>query len=167
MESKNLFDEFADSIPIDDAGAHCYEKSCEYFAVFGNQIVDCGANVFCTLESPAVTIYEGRLDSFLLEKIEGAICAVYKVDGTGSPAVPTGSVLVRLADGERIDEFRDELEAVGYQLESDLSYAPQAGWVRPKSGRIADSIRDLQGLKKLPRVVHCELQMVQVAEKKN
>ena len=167
MESKNLFDEFADSIPIDDAGAHRYEKSCEYFAIFGNQIVDCGANVLCMLESPTVTIYEGMLDSLLLEKIEGAICAVYQVDGTGPPVVPTGAVLVRLADGERIDEFRDELAAVGYELESALSYAPQAGWVRPKNGKIADSLRDLESLKKLPRVVHCELQMVQAAEKKS
>jgi hypothetical protein len=67
------------------------------------------------------------------------------------PTGPTGRVLVRFAAGDRIDAHQEELQAVGYELDAPLGFAPQAGYVRPAGG---DS--GLDRLRAIPGVEHVE-----------
>lgn len=165
MEGKTLFDDFPISIPIDQSASHCYLKSNEMFAVIGDGRIE-HRDVYCVLENPRVTIYRGQPDHELMQNFDHAISPVYQVDGKGPPVVPTGSVLVRIAESSHIEEFREELDSAGYQLDSALAYAPHAGWAIAKTGKLLDAITSLENLRKNEGVVHCELQMVQPSEKK-
>jgi hypothetical protein len=85
---------------------------------------------------------------------------VYRASPGGALAVPTGRVFVRFRDGERVEGHRDDLSAAGYVLESVPAYAPQAGWLRPTSARVADALTNLDRLRELPGVKHVEPQLV-------
>ena len=95
-----------------------------------------------------------------------AVTPVYGLGGQGPPAVPTGRVLVRFADGLRIEDRRDQLEAAGYALQEPLAYAPQAGWVQAASGGAAAALRGLSRLAALPDVAHVEPQMLMPATRR-
>jgi hypothetical protein len=89
-----------------------------------------------------------------------AVVPVYRRGDGGGVVVPTGRVLVRFPDGDAADAHRDELAAAGYYLEEVLGYAPQAGWVRATSGRIADTLGHLDRLEGVPGIENVEVQMV-------
>ncbi|HEX2043192.1 MAG TPA: hypothetical protein VHF24_11205 [Acidimicrobiales bacterium] len=89
-----------------------------------------------------------------------AVVPVYRRGDGGGVVVPTGRVLVRFPDGDSADAHRDELAAAGYYLEEVLGYAPQAGWVRATSGRIADTLGHLDRLEGVPGIENVEVQMV-------
>lgn len=85
---------------------------------------------------------------------------VYRRSPGGDVVVPTGRVLVRMAPGDPVDAHRAELAATGYTIDSVLSYAPHAAWVRAASGRTADALGHLDALARMPGVEHVEPQMI-------
>lgn len=85
---------------------------------------------------------------------------VYRRTPDGGLAIPTGSALVRFGDGDRAEQHRDELAAAGFGIERVLAYAPQAAWVRARSGEITDTLRGLARLERLPGVQNVEPQLV-------
>lgn len=91
---------------------------------------------------------------------------VYRRGPGGDVVVPTGRVLVRLAPGERVDAHGAELEAAGYTIDSVLSYAPHAAWVRATSGATTDALGHLDALTRLPGVEHVEPQMIGEASRR-
>ena len=134
------------------------------YAVFG----DARGNekILFTLQSPPVYICTG-IPSDELETARGSTLApVYQVDGQGPPSIPTGNILVRLAPGRYITEIRNELEKINYTLNTVLSYAPHAGWVQARSGKLEDALRGLQNLANLSGVEHAEPQMLSQLVKK-
>jgi hypothetical protein len=82
-----------------------------------------------------------------------------RVDG-GGIAVPTGSVLVRFAEGEPVERHRRALEGAGFELVESLAYAPHAGWVRAADGTIVDALVGLSRLEDLPGIENVEPQML-------
>ncbi|HEX8201918.1 MAG TPA: hypothetical protein VF590_15690 [Isosphaeraceae bacterium] len=114
------------------------------------------------LEDDGIRVYRGEPE----ERSPGrqaaapAVTPVYGLGGPDSPAVPTGRVLVRFAEGIRIEDRRDQLAQAGYTLAEPLAYAPQAGWVRAASGGIAAALEGLPALAALPDVAHVEPQML-------
>ena len=85
---------------------------------------------------------------------------LYRRAPGGEVVTPTGRVLVRFADDERATEHEAALEAAGFAVDELLSYAPQAAWVRPGSGRVVDALRGLDRLQEVPGVVAVEPQMI-------
>ena len=96
-----------------------------------------------------------------------AIGPVYRAAQGGGVAVPTGRALVRFGDGDEARRHADELSAAGFDLEQPLPYAPQAAWVRASSGLIADTLRGLAGLERLPGVRHVEPQLIREAGRRD
>jgi len=92
---------------------------------------------------------------------------VYRRGPGGDVVVPTGRVLVRLRPGDEVDAHRAELEAAGYTIDSVLSYAPHAAWVRAASGQTADALGHLDALAQLPGVEHVEPQMIGEASRRS
>jgi len=92
--------------------------------------------------------------------VAGAPTPMYQLDPSGPPAVPTGKILVRLPEGTNIESRRSDLERAGYELERSHPYAPNAGWVRPRDGKISTGLRNVEALMKLPGVEHVEPQML-------
>ena len=92
----------------------------------------------------------------------GAVDAgpLYRRAPGGEVVEPTGRVLVRFGADERAAEHEADLAAAGFEVDEVLSYAPQAAWVRPGSGRVVDALRGLDRLQELPGVVAVEPQMI-------
>jgi hypothetical protein len=90
----------------------------------------------------------------------GDVGPVYSAGPGGPLAVPTGRVFVRLAPGVRADERRDQFEAAGFRIEKTLSYAPNAAWLCPSTGSVAEALPRLDELEKLPDVEHVEPQLL-------
>jgi hypothetical protein len=122
-----------------------------------------GDDLVCEVDE-GIRVYRGAPGSGTAPAT--VVTPVYGLGGQGPPAVPTGRVLVRFADGIRIEDRRDQLEAAGYTLQEPLSYAPQAGWVQAASGGAAAALRGLSKLATLPDVAHVEPQMLMPASRR-
>jgi hypothetical protein len=85
---------------------------------------------------------------------------VYSAGPDGPLAIPTGRMLVRLADGVRIEDRRASFEAAGFEIDKMLSYAPNAAWLRPARGGVAAALPRAADLGNLPDVVHVEPQLL-------
>jgi len=126
---------------------------------------DHDAHTGAVLVFPGEGISVERADSFMAERHEeGTIGPVYRREPGGGLAVPTGRALVRFAEGESAAERGDELAATGYKLEGVPRYAPHAAWVRASDGGIAETLRNLDRLGRLPGVENVEPQMISSAE---
>jgi hypothetical protein len=91
---------------------------------------------------------------------DAAIGPVYRRVPGGDVVVPTGRILIRFDEGEDAERHRDDVVGAGYEVEQDLPYAPHAAWVRPISGGIADSLRLMGRLGRIPGVRHVEPEMI-------
>lgn len=91
---------------------------------------------------------------------------VYRQRPGGATAAPSGRVLVRYGEDDRIDGHRTDLAAIGYELEEALEYAPQAGWIRAAEGGIDESLRGLERIAALAGVQHVEPQLLREAARR-
>ena len=85
---------------------------------------------------------------------------VYVLQPGGTPAVPTGLVFVRFKEGVKPNERTKDIEKAGYEIEQALDYAPEAAWLRAKSGDVADALRGIDKLTKITDVETVEPQML-------
>lgn len=89
---------------------------------------------------------------------QGEVGPVYSAGPGGPVAVPTGRVFVRLAEGIGAEQRRDAFAAAGFRIEQTVSYAPNAAWLRPATGGVAQALSGVPALSNLPDVVHVEPQ---------
>ena len=90
----------------------------------------------------------------------GGFGPVYRIGQGGPLAVPTGRVFVRFEERTTLVSRRPEIERAGFVIQQPLSYAPQAGWLLPQSGRIADALQHFPKLTKLAGVLSVEPQLL-------
>jgi len=110
-----------------------------------------GAKLVSDLGDEEVAILEGAAP-------DAAAAPVYRDEQGGELCVPTGRVLVRVAEGEALEARRGELEAAGFRLLEALAYAPHAGWVEPVEGGAPAALRGLARLSALPGFLFVEPQ---------
>jgi hypothetical protein len=89
----------------------------------------------------------------------GEVGPVYSLKG-GGVAVPTGRVLIRFREGVPAEERRGEIERAGYTVAQVLDYAPNAAWLRARSGNISDALKHIQSLEGISDVENVEPQML-------
>ncbi len=94
----------------------------------------------------------------------GEIAPVYRIGERGSLAVPTGRVFVRFEERTTLVSHLQEIERAGFVIQQVLSYAPQAGWLQPQSGRITDALQDFPKLTRLPGIQTVEPQLLMQRE---
>jgi len=144
-----------------------YVRQSNYFAVHFQQSFQSSLPV-SRIASEAVLMLEERIAIFRgspdthrsIATQPAAISAVYALEPGGSIAVPTGQVFLRLVDGVRIETHQTQIQQAGYQVSQILVYAPNAAWLRPQSGEIADALRLLPRLEAIDLVQAVEPQMV-------
>ena len=85
---------------------------------------------------------------------------VYVLQPGGTPAVPTGLVFVRFKEGVKPNERTKDIEKAGYEIEQALDYAPEAAWLRAKSGEISDALKGIDKLARIADVENVEPQML-------
>jgi hypothetical protein len=139
-----------------------YELATDLIAVHG---AGPSPDAISLLEGGAVAVE--RLSGARSDALRrGALGPVYRRVPGGGVAVPTGQVFVRLAEGQRAEERRAELERSGYRIEEVPAYAPHAAWIRPASDEIADGLRNLDRLERLPAVARVEPQFLAEASRR-
>jgi hypothetical protein len=89
---------------------------------------------------------------------------VYRIGEGGPLAVPTGRVFVRFDERTSLASRREEIERTGFVIQQPLSYAPQAGWLTPQSGRITDALQHFPKLAQLANIQAVEPQMLMQRE---
>ena len=85
---------------------------------------------------------------------------VYALQPGGSAAVPTGLVFVRFKSGVKSTERVRAIEKAGYEISETVEYAAEAAWVRAKSGEVADALKGIAELEKIPDMENVEPQML-------
>jgi hypothetical protein len=131
----------------------------------GDVVLDRADDMVAVHGEDRVSVHDAH-DMELDEVPASRVGPVYRQRPGGGAAVPSGRVLVRYGDGDRIDRHRDDLAAVGYELEQVLDYAPQAGWIHAAGGGIDDSLGGLERVAALPGVVRVEPQLLREAAKR-
>jgi len=87
--------------------------------------------------------------------------AVYMGNG-GLMFVPTGRVFVRLDDDMPLEAHAEAFRKLGYVIVQVLPYAPNAGWLQHAEEDVAEALRGMADLAKLPGVQHVEPQLLTV-----
>ena len=135
-----------------------YRRVPELIAIHERAVPPEGWEVVLTLDDPPILVCRGDAGA-LPSALRDSVTPVYALERRGSPAVPTGLVLVRFRDGIAATTCGEAMSRAGYQIHDLLPYAPSAAWVKAASGGIPASLRGIPALESLPDVVHVEPQM--------
>jgi hypothetical protein len=101
-------------------------------------------------------VYRGRPD----RDASLEIVPVYSAGRDGTLAVPTGRIFVRLREGLKAEERRDQFAAAGFTITKTLSYAPAAAWLEPSGGNAEAGLSSLDALERVRDVAHVEAQVL-------
>lgn len=91
---------------------------------------------------------------------------LYQLEPGGAPAVATGRVFIRFSEQVDAASRADEIASAGYRIGQTVPYAPNAAWLEPQSGNIADALSHLGDLQSLADVENVEPQMIMERGKK-
>jgi hypothetical protein len=117
------------------------------------------------MDAPATLLLDdGRLRTTLVLVVGSAVPEtgggpMYRDAVTGEPAIPTGRLFVRFADG-RADAHRDDLAAAGFEIVTAADYAPEAAWILPLRGGIAAALNALPAIASISGVAHVEPELL-------
>jgi|RhiMethySRZTD1v2_1073278.scaffolds.fasta_scaffold04313_11 hypothetical protein len=107
-----------------------------------------------------IEVFRGEGDQHQRELSPSEILPVYSLQPGGVPFVPTGRVFIRFKDNVRVEKHLLEIGHAGYEVTQKIDYAPHAAWLKVRSGKIADSLKGIQGLEKITDVENVEPQML-------
>lgn len=140
--------------------AQRYRRRRDLMAIHGPVPPPWRAAAVGTLEAEGITLCRVPEGQEVEEALAGRVTAVYSLGPEGPPAAPGGEVFVRFAEPTRAADRTADLAAAGYEVSKTLPWAPQAVWVRARSGGIADALANLSRLEAIPGVVRVEPQML-------
>jgi hypothetical protein len=133
---------------------HAYELDDQMVAIHGALGQKSGV---LTFESDEIVVQSVDDTEALSEG--DAVGPVYRRVPGGGITVPTGRVLVEFSDADEARSHHEDLTRMGFIVETSLSYAPQAVWVRG-SGPIGDTLNRLSLLESVPGVKGVDPQML-------
>lgn len=110
-------------------------------------------------EDEVIEVFRGEPDEHKADR-SARVGPVYALQPGGSLTVPTGRVFVRLKEGVSLDERLEEIAEAGYELERRIEFAPHTGWLRPRSGEIADALTGIPRLERIAGFENVEPQML-------
>jgi len=112
-----------------------------------------------TLEGEAVAV-EPLTAISRSDSKQDVVGPVYRQAPGGGLAVPTGRVFVRFADGDSAARHEADLAKVGYDIEQIPAHAPHTAWVRAATGAVADGLRGVGRLERVPGIENVEPQLL-------
>jgi len=110
------------------------------------------------LEDGAIAVFKGEPPK--TREVQSSIGPVYELGPGGSLAVPTGLVFIRFRAGISAGSRQQAIEEAGFELKDTIPYAPNAAWLKARSGSIADSLEGIATLASLPDIENVEPQML-------
>jgi hypothetical protein len=163
-DPKPDFSEFPRTIKAStERGEDQYRVVEGYFAVHGQPAAP-GAALHFSPEKIAIYPTD-RLAH--VDAPRSQLTPAYSLGKGGALAVPTGKVFVRLAADQKFAERAKSFRDAGYEIDQTLSYAPNAGWLRPRSSSIGASLSAIKDLAAMPGVENVEPQMLTKAARKS
>jgi hypothetical protein len=164
---KDHFSEYPQQVPAStERPASLYVRQPGYYAVHDRRPDMPAPGAALLLNDGAIAVFRGEPDETQAASMAGTLGPVYALQPGGPPAVPTGLVFVRFAEGVAADSHGEEIDRAGYEVAESLSYAPQAAWLRARSGRIADALAGIPALEKMPDVENVEPQMLMASARR-
>jgi hypothetical protein len=155
-QANALFDGFPRQISLGGSKALVVEQKPGYLALHGEPLPT----------AKAVLMFEPERIAVLLGSPSAplgptqAISPVYAPKGGESLAIPIGQLFIRFRQGETVAAHRAELEQAGYAIAQELDYAPEAAWLRTRSGSIAEALTGVSRLRAIAAVESVEPQLL-------
>lgn len=161
MSTKDSVQAPPDTLPSSSAeGAATYALAKDLFAVRGSTPQSPGIEVVESFPSERIWICRGPVPELGSSADATEVLPVYRLQGKGPPAVASGRLFVRFAEGICAQERTLDFSRAGFAVEEIPAYAPNAAWVRATKGGIAASLLGLRNLEVLPDVENIEPQML-------
>ncbi len=151
----NFPQQFRSSLAADAPG---YRRKPGYYAVHYPSPQGQVPGAEFTLEDGTIAVFQGDPPSNPTSP-STPISPVYAAIPSDLAAIPTGKVFVQFSSGSAPD-YQSQLTQAGYRIESVPEYAPQAAWLIPASGQIADGLKGLAALDQIPTVTSVEVQVL-------
>ena len=158
---KDYFSKYPQQIRANmSPSAPLYVRKSDYYAVHNRSPELPAPGAVLLLNDGEIAVFQGEPDEARLTAETGALSPVYALQPSGLPAVPTGQIFVRFAEGVKAESRRQEINRAGYELVESVPYAPHAAWLRARSGDIAAALAGIPRLEQLPDVENVEPQML-------
>jgi hypothetical protein len=155
-QADERMDGFPRQIPVGAPGGVVYEQKPGYVALHGGRLPAEGAVV--VFEPEGIAILRAPPSTPLAPG--QTISPVYGPKEGEGLAAPTGQIFIRFREGERAAAHRAALERAGFHIARELDHAPQAAWLRARSGSIAEALGGVSRLRALPGVENVEVQLL-------
>jgi len=143
-----------------------YELQEDFYAIQGDVPAVCQAAIMIVIEEGKTTICTGNPDELPSSVNLNTLAPVYALLSNGPLAVPTGRILVRFQESITARNQKKELQGIGYIIDQELEYAPQAAWVRAENNDMAQGLNNISLLELLPHMQHVEPQMLMPLSRK-
>jgi hypothetical protein len=178
MSNDDIFQDYPQQLPAGmEPNAPVYKRLSGFYAVHGWRADRSGVEPVQTLEDGAIAILKGQPDPTAAAADPSAaatdvtkastaqrkLSPVYSQQSSGAPgsmAVPTGRVFIRFADAIKVADREAQIRNARYELDQKLDYAPNAAWLRARSGNIADALNGIASLRKIADVKNVEPQLL-------
>jgi hypothetical protein len=130
------------------------------YAVHGEIPTECKAHVVNSIEEGKVVICKGYPDELPASVDRNTLTPVYALGANGPLAVPTGLILIRYTDNTVAVSRKQEIKSIGYIIDQQPAYAPQALWLKAANSDIAWALNNASQLEAHTDVVNVEPQML-------
>jgi hypothetical protein len=162
----NILANFPQQIAVNSSsGRRTYKIAPDLYAIHGRPKSSAKDAVY-VLNEGEIAVFRGQPDQTSLAGEMDKVSPVYSLVPAGTRAVPTGLVFVRFAAGTAIEEHEDAIKNAGYEVAETLPYAPNAAWLRARSGDIAEGLTGLEKLEEIPTAESVEPQMLMEAARR-
>jgi hypothetical protein len=159
MTQHSSWQEFPEEVRHSTAQSHlAYRRLPDAFAIHGPVPASLRDAISAVVDEGAISVLRLGADSELVPAERTT--PVYSLGPGGTPAVPTGRLLVRFASGDRAVAHQVAVERAGYRITQTLPHAPEAAWVESADGNLAHALAGVSRLESLPGVVNVEPQMI-------
>lgn len=160
MSVEHLVSRYPDELRIGTQQTGTYVRVRDHVAVQGGSPESLTDSKVGRLEAEDLTICSGDSELAAEGLVAALVSPVYERSPGGSFAVPTGEIFVRLEKGADVENHVTAFERAGYVISRTLFYAPNAAWLRARSGKLADALEGIPELESLPGMENVEPQML-------
>lgn len=151
-----VFDDFPPRILVGSERPVVFEQKPGWYALHGEPLPAGEGGL--RFEPEAIAVLPGAPTAPLAAG--QSLSPVYAQPGTGALAVPTGQLFIRFRPGESALAHRGALEQAGCRIASAPDHAPEAAWLRARSGGLADALGSVARLGQLAGVASVEPQLL-------
>lgn len=131
-----------------------------FYAVHGEIPPFCKAAIVAVIEEGKIVICKGNPDELPPSVDRNMLMPVYALELNGLLAVPTGLILIRYTDNVAAASRKQAIERIGYIIDQELAYAPQALWLKSANGDTVFALNNASLLEAQENVENVEPQML-------